>query len=100
LPRRQVVKTRIELKEKFGEAKDKFLDIAKKAAHEIREMKDACASIQKVITEKPHSVEISVNAKGQYSGKVKVYAETIEKAMELSLLKAKELNIVISEANQ
>ncbi len=33
-------KTRIELKEKFGEAKDKFLDIAKKAAHEIREMKD------------------------------------------------------------
>jgi len=67
---------------------------------EIREMKDACASIQKVITEKPHSVEISVNAKGQYSGKVKVYAETIEKAMELSLLKAKELNIVISEANQ
>ena len=57
-------------------------------------------STQKVITEKPHSVEISVNAKGQYSGKVKVYAESIEKAMELSLLKAKELDIVIAGRNQ
>jgi len=56
-------------------------------------------NIQKVITEKPHSVEISVNAKGQYSGKVKVYAETIEEAMELSLLKAKELYGVISHQN-
>ncbi len=33
-------KTRGELKEKIGKAKDKFLDIAKKAAHEIKEMKD------------------------------------------------------------
>jgi len=56
-------------------------------------------SIQKIVTEKPHSVEISVNAKRQYSGKVKVYAETIEKAMELSLLKAKELDVVIAEIN-
>jgi len=56
-------------------------------------------SINKIVTEKPHSVEISVNAKGQYSGKVKVYAETIEKAMELSLLKAKELDVIITETN-
>ena len=32
-------KTRGELKEKLGKAKDKFLDIAKKAAHELKEMK-------------------------------------------------------------
>ncbi len=56
-------------------------------------------SIQKVIAEKPHSVEISVNAKGQYSGKVKVYAGTIDEAMKLSLLKAKELEIIISQKN-
>ena len=75
-------------------------EIMEGSKEEIREIRDACATIQKVITEKPHSVEISVNAKGQYSGKVKVYAESIEKAMELSLLKAKELDIVIAGRNQ
>lgn len=54
---------------------------------------------QEIINKDPHSVEISVNAKGQYSGKVKVYAETIEKAMELSLSKARELELVIAEKN-
>jgi len=33
-------RTRIELKNKLGEAKDKFLDVAKKTASEFREMKD------------------------------------------------------------
>ena len=55
--------------------------------------------MEESITQKPHSVEISINAKRQYSGKVKVYAETIEKAMELSLVKAKELEILIAERN-
>jgi hypothetical protein len=30
--------------------------------------------------EKLNSTEISINAKGQYSGKIKVYAETIEES--------------------
>jgi len=33
-------KTRVELKQKLGKAKDKFLDIAKKASHELQEMKN------------------------------------------------------------
>ena len=33
-------KTRGELKEKLGVAKDKFLNFTKKAAHELKEMKD------------------------------------------------------------
>ena len=33
------IKTRGELKERFGKAKNKFLDIAKKAAQELKEMK-------------------------------------------------------------
>ena len=49
--------------------------------------------------ENQNSCKIAINAKGQYSGKVKVYAETIEEAMELSLLKAKELYGVISHQN-
>ena len=32
------------------------------------------------ISEQPNSVEISTNAKGQISGKVKVYSGTIEEA--------------------
>ena len=67
---------------------------------EIIEIRKAIESSQNLsMTEKPHSVEISVNAKGQYSGKVKVYAETIEMAMELSLAKAKELGLIIEETN-
>jgi len=35
-----------------------------------------------IIKEKPNSVEISINAKNQYSGKIKVYAETTKEAYE------------------
>lgn len=35
---------------------------------------------QEIIKEQPNSVEISINAKGQYSGKVKCYSDTIENA--------------------
>ena len=43
--------------------------------------------------EQPNSTEISINAKGQYSGKVKCYATTIEEAY----LKAKEYAAKIEE---
>ena len=48
------------------------------------------------VKEQPNSVEISINAKGEYSGKVKVYAETIEEAYKLALEKSSELGTLIS----
>lgn len=53
----------------------------------------------KEIREQPNSVEISVNAKGQWSGKVKVYAETINDAMTLAKSKAETLNDWIKAKN-
>jgi|TARA_R100000501_G_C2598924_1_gene96641 hypothetical protein len=50
--------------------------------------------------EQPNSCEISINAKGQYSGKVKVYAETIEGALTLAKEKAQELNALIKSKNE
>lgn len=52
-----------------------------------------------VIVERPNSVEISVNAKGQYSGKVKVYADNIDDAMEKAKIKAGELERTIRDKN-
>lgn len=49
--------------------------------------------------ESPNSVEISINAKGAYSGKVKVYAPTIEEAMESAKKKAEELEALIRSKN-
>lgn len=52
-----------------------------------------------VIKEQPNSVEISINAKGQYSGKVKVYSDTINAAYDLAVLKAQELADLIKQKN-
>ena len=49
--------------------------------------------------EQQNSVEISVNAKQMFSGKVKVYAETIESAMEQAVKKANELQQLINMKN-
>ena len=50
-------KTRGELKNKLGEAKDKFIDLTKKAAHELKEMKDevrdGAQDIKKAFEEDP-----------------------------------------------
>lgn len=51
------------------------------------------------VVEQPHSVEISVNAKGLYSGKVKVYAKTIDEAMKSAVTKADELAMLIAGKN-
>ena len=50
--------------------------------------------------EQPNSVEIGINAKGMYSGKVKVYAHTIEDAFKTCVLKAEELSSLIAQKNQ
>ena len=45
------------------------------------------------------SVELSINAKGQWSGKVKVYADTVEEAFNLAQEKATSLSQKIEEKN-
>jgi len=49
--------------------------------------------------EQPNSVEISINAKGQYSGKVKVYAATIDEAYTSAIKKAEQLEMLINGKN-
>ncbi len=49
--------------------------------------------------EQPNSVEISINAKGLYSAKCKIYSKTIDEAMKQATEKAKELEILIKEKN-
>lgn len=53
----------------------------------------------RVVKENPNSVEISVNQKGVYSGKVKVYADTIESAWNQSVDYADKLANLIAEKN-
>ena len=50
--------------------------------------------------EKPNSCEISINGKGQYSGKVKVYAETIDEARAKAISEAWELEQLIKTKNK
>ena len=50
--------------------------------------------------EQLNSVEISINAKGLYSGKIKVYKETINDAMTVAMDKAKELEELIKRKNE
>ena len=51
------------------------------------------------LVERPDSVEISINAKGQYSAKCKAYAKTVDEAMKLALAKATELEQIIKNKN-
>lgn len=50
-------------------------------------------------SERPDSCELSINAKGQYSGKVKVYAETIDEALQRCIEKAGEVEQLIRAKN-
>ena len=51
------------------------------------------------IGEKPNSCEISINAKGNWSGKIKVYAETIEIAKAKAIIEAEKLETLIKKKN-
>lgn len=55
---------------------------------------------EKQVSERPDSCEISINAKGLFSGKVKCYAGTLEEAMKEALRKAAELEVLIKTKNQ
>ena len=49
--------------------------------------------------EQPHSTEISINAKGMWSGSVKVYGTTCDEAFEKALIKANALDQLIRNRN-
>ena len=49
--------------------------------------------------EQRSSCEININAKGQFSGKIKSYGDTIDEAMTSALCKATELEMIIGEKN-
>lgn len=51
------------------------------------------------VVEEPNSCKISVNAKGLFSGEVKVYAEHIDVAISLAFLKAEDLEKLIQKKN-
>ena len=61
-----------------------------------KEKKD---SLEFDVEDRPNSVEISINAKGQFSGKVKVYAHTIEEAMIKGKKHAEELEKYVKFKN-
>ena len=46
------------------------------------------------------SVEIGINAKGHYSGKVKVYAVSVQEAWNQAISKAEELGELIRSKNK
>jgi hypothetical protein len=46
-----------------------------------------------------NSVKIAINAKGQFSGEVKVYGVTEDEAMQKATKKAKELEVLICQKN-
>jgi len=51
------------------------------------------------INEKPNSCKISINAKGQMSGELKIYEDTVEKAIDIAKKKAKELKTFMEVEN-
>ena len=51
------------------------------------------------VIEQPNSIKWSINAKGNWSGECKVYAQTIEEALEKSLAIAKQMEVLIKEKN-
>jgi len=54
---------------------------------------------EKKNVESPHSVKISINAKGQYSAEVKCYGTSPEEAIRKATEKAFELETLIKEKN-
>ena len=55
--------------------------------------------VKKELHQSQSSVEISINAKGLWSAKVKAYADSVEEANTLALNKAKEIEDTIRTKN-
>ena len=56
-------------------------------------------SEEKAIVEQPNSCKIAINAKGQWSGEVKVYAANIDDAVGTAVHKANGLAALIKQKN-
>ena len=56
-------------------------------------------SVKRELHQSQSSVEISINAKGLWSAKVKAYADTVEEANTLALNKASEIENTIKTKN-
>ena len=54
---------------------------------------------RELTVEEPNSCEISINAKRQWSGKVKAYADTLPLAYNVAVMRAEALANLISEKN-
>ena len=54
----------------------------------------------KILKDQPHSVKISINAKGLYSGECKCYADTPEDALKITLELSNKLNEIIKVQNK
>jgi len=54
---------------------------------------------QEKIVESPNSVKFGINAKGMWSGEVKVYAPTIDEALSEAVRVAKEIEVIIQTKN-
>ena len=57
-------------------------------------------SEETIVKDRPNSVKYSINAKGLWSGEVKVYAETAQEAMKEALLKAELMADLIKAKNR
>ena len=55
--------------------------------------------VKKELHQSQSSVEISINAKGLWSAKVKAYADTVDEANTLALNKATEIETTIKTKN-
>ena len=53
-----------------------------------------------VTKEIQNSVKLTINAKGQYAGELKVYAYTIDEAFSVAIAKAIELENLIKQKNR
>ena len=51
------------------------------------------------VIEQPNSVKLAINAKGNFSGEVKVYAKTIEEALKKCTEISKSVETLIKEKN-
>lgn len=54
---------------------------------------------ESIISEKQNSVKFAINAKGQWSGELKVYAESIQEAIELAVEKAEDMELLLNKKN-
>ena len=54
---------------------------------------------KQIIVDQPHSVKISINAKGNFSGEIKCYGSTPEEALKKTTELVKQVETIIREKN-